>query len=167
MNKFVFSLKQALICFVHKSGSPVPIFTPMIGSSPRRTNSKSLSRIGRGRSYSLLEGSSWSKRVSNDIKSTFGGAFCTSALMGCGSDCCGFGHTIAAFLAGRSPALIVLCPLAITLKHLRAASRSPWMVATRALFVKNFIFIWTVEGTAVSSASVGLLRMQFSEMGSR
>ena len=80
--------------------------------------------------------------------------------MGYGSECWGSGRAVAAFLVGRVPVSTVLCPLAAALKHLQAAAKSPWMVATRALFMQNFIFKWTVEGTAVSSANVGLPRMQ-------
>ncbi|MCI52254.1 hypothetical protein A2U01_0073498, partial [Trifolium medium] len=45
-NKSAFSLKQAFNCFLAKSGSLVPIFTPLVRSSPRGMSSNSPSVMG-------------------------------------------------------------------------------------------------------------------------
>ena len=64
---------------------------------------------------------------------TFGGAFWTSSLAGSGLS--GSCRIVAGLLAGLVPMSTVSRPLDAALKHLRAAARSPWMVATRALLV--------------------------------
>ncbi|MCI53122.1 hypothetical protein A2U01_0074368, partial [Trifolium medium] len=46
-NRSAFSLRQAFSCFLAGPGSPVPIFTPLPGSSPNWTSSNSPSGMGR------------------------------------------------------------------------------------------------------------------------
>ena len=83
-NKSTFSLNEALSCFLARSGSPAPIFTPLLGSLPRGMNSKSLSGTGQRRSCLPLGAStsSLSKRVSSAMESTFGGACYSSNRVG-------------------------------------------------------------------------------------
>ena len=61
--------------------------------------------------------------------------------------------------------LMEVSPLAEASKHLLATSMSPWRMATSPFEVYYFIFKWTVEGTAISSARVGLPKMHWYNDG--
>ena len=111
LKRSAFSLKQALSCFLARSRSPAPVFTPLWGSSLRGMNLNSPSGMGRRGSYSPMgdSNSSLLKRVSSEIECTFGRSCCSLTRVGFDSS-----RANVTLLAGRAPVSTMIFPLEAT-----------------------------------------------------